>query len=190
MAHLNLVKIGNILKHQRLSLGLSIRELSTKCDVSAGAISQIETGKTAANLVSIYALCEALHFPISALFVEESDERISFVRNNERNSFFRNKSHGEDIFEELIINGEHDMWGGVIKMPPKTNSGDFYVHDGEEFVYILQGELEFSLENTETYSLKQGDTLYYPNEIGHKWENISEKDCEFMIVSTTRFDNT
>ena len=53
MAQLNLLRIGRLLKDQRISLGLSIRDLSVRSGVAAGTISQIETGKTSPNLVSI-----------------------------------------------------------------------------------------------------------------------------------------
>ena len=60
MSSLNLHKIGVLLKNQRLSLGYSIRDLSSLSGVAAGTISQIETGKTSPNLVSVHALCETL----------------------------------------------------------------------------------------------------------------------------------
>lgn len=188
MASLNLVRIGNTLKNQRLMLGLSIRDLSAKCGISAGTISQIETGKTAPNLVSVYALCETLGFPISALFIEDCDERISLVRKNERTSFTRNTSNGKAIDEAFIIKGDHEMWGGVITMPPHTSSGAFYYHEGEEFVFILEGKLTFELENYPPYELYKGDTLYYPNEIGHRWENNSDEDTKLLIISTSQFE--
>lgn len=190
MAELNLFRIGRLLKDQRISLGLSIRDLSARSGVAAGTISQIETGKTSPNLVSIYSICENLGFPISALFVEDSDERINLVRKNERPSFTRNVSEGRDITESLITKGDSEMWGGVIAMPPHTDSGSFYYHDGEEFVFILKGTLFFELEGHPVYELNQEDTLYYPNEIGHRWENRSDKEVQFMIVSTSEYTNT
>ena len=190
MAELNLFRIGRLLKDQRISLGLSIRDLSARSGVAAGTISQIETGKTSPNLVSIYSICENLGFPISALFVEDSDERINLVRKNERPSFTRNVSEGRDITESLITKADSEMWGGVIAMPPHTDSGSFYYHDGEEFVFILKGTLFFELEGHPVYELNQEDTLYYPNEIGHRWENRSDKEVQFMIVSTSEYTNT
>ena len=145
MAQLNLLRIGRLLKDQRISLGLSIRDLSVRSGVAAGTISQIETGKTSPNLVSIYSLCENLGFPISALFVEESDDRINLIRKDQRPSFTRNVSSGKEIRESLITRGDSDMWGGMVYMPPHTDSGAFYYHDGEEFVFILKGTLFFEL---------------------------------------------
>lgn len=171
-------------------MGLSIRELSAKSGVAAGTISQIETGKTSPNLVSIYSLCETLNFPISALFLEDNSDRIKLVRKDERVSFVRNTSNTESIIESLITKGDTQMWGGVVDMPAHTDSGDFYYHEGEEFVFILDGTVTFMLEGAPNYDLTVGDTLYYPNEIGHRWENKSDAPARFLIVSTSEFKNS
>lgn len=190
MSELNLIRIGNLIKMRRIGMGLSIRELSSKSGVAAGTISQIETGKTSPNLVSIYSLCQTLNFPISALFLEDNSDRIKLVRKNERVSFVRNTSHQEAIVESLITKGDTKMWGGVVDMPPHTDSGDFYYHEGEEFIFILEGQITFFLESAPEYVLEAGDTLYYPNEIGHRWENASDNPAKFMIVSTSEFKNS
>lgn len=187
MSKLNLTRIGFLLKNRRVESGLSIRELSIKSGVAAGTISQIETGKTSPNLVSVYSLCETLHFPISALFIQDDTDRVKLVRKNERTSFVRNTSNGESIVESLVTKGESRMWGGIIDMPAGTNSGDYYYHGGEEFVFMLEGSITFSLDQVGNYILETGDTLYYPNEIGHRWENHTKEPAKFLIVSTSEF---
>lgn len=187
MSKLNLTRIGFLLKNRRVESGLSIRELSIKSGVAAGTISQIETGKTSPNLISVYSLCETLNFPISALFIQDDTDRVKLVRKNERTSFVRNTSNGESIVESLVTKGESRMWGGIIDMPAGTNSGDYYYHGGEEFVFMLEGSITFSLDQVGNYILETGDTLYYPNEIGHRWENHTKEPAKFLIVSTSEF---
>lgn len=187
MSKLNLARIGFLLKNRRVESGLSIRELSIKSGVAAGTISQIETGKTSPNLVSVYSLCETLNFPISALFIQDDSDRVKLVRKNERTSFVRNTSNGESIVESLITKGESRMWGGIVDMPAGTDSGNYYYHGGEEFVFVLEGSITFSLDQVGNYVLEAGDTLYYPNEIGHRWENHTKKPAKFLIVSTSEF---
>ena len=187
MSELNLARIGRLLKNQRIINGLSIRELSARSGVAAGTISQIETGKSSPNLISVHALCEALRFPISALFMEESADQIKLVRKNERSSFVRNSSADKDIIESMITKAGSKMWAGAITMPPHTDSGEYYYHDGEEFVFVLEGELTFMLENNPPVLLAKEDTLYYPNTIGHRWENQTDETVHFLIVSTSEY---
>lgn len=128
-----------------------------------------------------------MNFPISALFIQDDTDRVKLVRKNERTSFVRNTSNGESIVESLVTKGESRMWGGIIDMPAGTNSGDYYYHGGEEFVFMLEGSITFSLDQVGNYILETGDTLYYPNEIGHRWENHTKEPAKFLIVSTSEF---
>lgn len=43
------------------------------------------------------------------------------------------------------------------------------------------------LEQVGSYVLEVGDTLYYPNEIGHRWKNHTKSSAKFLIVSTSEF---
>ena len=131
-------------------------------------------------------MCSA-HFPISALFIQDDSDRVKLVRKNERTSFVRNTSNQETILESLITKGDSRMWGGIIDMPAGTDSGDYYYHGGEEFVFVMEGSITFYLEQVGSYVLEVGDTLYYPNEIGHRWENHTKEPAKFLIVSTSEF---
>ncbi|MEL7648857.1 MAG: XRE family transcriptional regulator [Sedimentibacter sp.] len=187
MDDIDLLAIGNFIKQKRLEQGLSIRELSAKSNVAAGTISQIETGKTSPNLMSLNAICNALRFPVSALFIENSSDKIKLVRKNERMTFVRNVSNGKELLESNITKGENEMWGSIVQVPPKSDSGPYYYHDGEEFVFILKGTLTFDLENNPAYILDEHDTLYYPNSIGHRWMNESDDEVQMLIVSTSQY---
>ncbi|MFQ9511089.1 MAG: helix-turn-helix domain-containing protein [Lachnospiraceae bacterium] len=187
MANIDLIKIGNYIKKRRLEQGLSIRDLAAKSGIAASTISQIETGKTSPNITSLNAICDSLNFPVSSLFVEEDSARIKLVRKNERRTFIRNVSNGRALVESMITNGNFDMWGAVIDIPPHSDSGNYYYHEGEEFVFILKGVLEFDLENNGIYHLEEQDTIYYPNQVGHRWINESDEYTQMLIVSTTPF---
>lgn len=187
METINLVAIGNFIKQRRMDKGLSIRDLSAISSVAAGTISQIETGKTSPNLTSLNAICNALRFPVSALFIENSSEKIKLVRKNEQISFVRNVSNGKTLLESIITKGDNDMWGGLIEMPPKTDSGPYYYHEGEELVIVLKGTIIFDLENNPPYVLNEHDTLYYPNTIGHRWMNDSDDTIQMLMVSTSPY---
>ena len=187
METLDLTAIGNFIKQRRLDQGLSIRDLSEKSGIAAGTISQIETGKTSPNLTSLNSICNALRFPVSALFIENSSDKIKLVRKNERKPFIRNISNGKELLESNITKGDNEMWGSIIEMPPKSDSGPYYYHEGEEFVFILKGTITFDLENNPPYVLNEHDTLYYPNFIGHRWVNESESPVQMLIVSTSQY---
>ncbi len=184
---MDLQKIGQILKEKRQALHLSTRDLSSLSGVAASTISQIETGKTSPNLLTLQAICDSLEIPVFSLFIEEKSS-IKLVRADERKSFIRNESNGKSLIESVIIQGKNEMHAATIDVPSHTDSGDFAHHDGEEFVYVLEGSVIFELETHGTYRLEQNDSLYYRNCIGHRWYNDNDVDAKILMVTTSPYD--
>lgn len=187
MTDLDLAKIGNILKNRRLEKNMSIRDLSARSDTAASTISQIETGKTSPNLLTLKALCNALDVPVYSLFMDEEISNVRLVRHNEQQTFIRNISNGKALVESLITQGKNEMWGAIIDIPSGSDSGTFAHHGGEELVFVLEGRLHFELENYQNYDLEKYDTLYYPNYVGHRWINAYDEDAKILMVSTSPY---
>ena len=103
---MDLNKIGKTLKEHRLGQNLSIRDLSNMSNVAASTISQIETGKTSPNLLTLKSICDALNLPVFSLFLEEDDEQVQLVRHMDQKSFVRNMSNGKSLIESLIRSEE------------------------------------------------------------------------------------
>ena len=185
---MNLEFIGSTLQQHRLSRAMSIRELSSISGIASSTISQIETGKNSPNLLTLKAICDALDIPVFSLFMEEDQTKIRLVRKDDREPFVRNTSKGAPVKESLIIQGKNEMYGGVVEMPPHTDSGAFSHHGGEEFVFVLEGTINFYLEGHNEYELHEEDTLYYPNYIGHRWENKSDSTVKMLMVSTSPYN--
>ncbi len=59
-----------------------------------------------------------------------------------------------------------------------------YKHPGEEFVYVMHGELEITV-GSEVYHLKPGETIHFDSEIKHKLRNLSNEKCELIVVLYT-----
>ncbi|MCP4367190.1 MAG: cupin domain-containing protein, partial [Deltaproteobacteria bacterium] len=54
-------------------------------------------------------------------------------------------------------------------------------HEGEEFVYVLEGNIEITVgENINR--LKKGETLHFNSGIRHKMRNIGSEKSELIVV--------
>ena len=62
---------------------------------------------------------------------------------------------------------------------------DWSRHTGEEFVYVLSGEVELFTEFYEPVRLGEGDALYIDSRMGHRVISVSAEDAEVLLVSTT-----
>jgi transcriptional regulator with XRE-family HTH domain len=69
--------IGEKLRAARLNVGISLRELARKSEMSASMLSQIETGKAYPSVRSIYDIAAALDLPVDYFFPGRADARLT-----------------------------------------------------------------------------------------------------------------
>ena len=65
--------------------------------------------------------------------------------------------------------------------PMKDHEGVGYQHEGEEFVYVLQGSVEIAVGD-HINMLDAGDSLHFNSGIRHRMRNVSENRAEMLVV--------
>ena len=178
--------IGGTIRNQRQSKGISVRELARLTGLSPSAISQIETGKSIPNILTMKAIAEVLDISVISFLLDDPENKISLVKRKERKHLIRNAALTGNLHEEFLAGGRNfQMEPAIISVPPRADSGRAISHPGEEFIYIFQGHLQYTLEGVKDYDLEEGDSLYYPCTIPHRWVNPSaETEARFLIVAT------
>jgi quercetin dioxygenase-like cupin family protein len=63
----------------------------------------------------------------------------------------------------------------------KAEKLSYFSHDGEEFIYLLEGVLEFRTENQQ-YILYPGDSLYFESSIPHAYRALERKNARALTV--------
>jgi len=61
---------------------------------------------------------------------------------------------GPGVRMELLAWGNTVMEPHLFRIAPQAGSGESYAHEGEEFLFLLRGELKIALADEE-YSLKR-----------------------------------
>jgi transcriptional regulator with XRE-family HTH domain len=180
------LEIGLTIRNQRQMKGISIRELARLTGLSPSAISQIETGKSVPSILTMKAIAEALNISVISFLLDDLENKISLVKQGERQRLIRNTTPTGNLNEEFLAGGRNfQMEPAIISVPPRADSGKAISHPGEEFIYVLQGRLQYFLEGVKDYDLDEGDSLYYPCTIPHRWMNSSdETEARFLIVAT------
>jgi quercetin dioxygenase-like cupin family protein len=72
----------------------------------------------------------------------------------------------------------------VIIEPREKHKMVEYRHPGEEFIYVLKGEMEITLGNRVTL-LKQGESIHFDSETKHKLRNLSDERCDLIVTLYT-----
>lgn len=181
--------IGEKLKKSRNEKGMSLRELATKVDLSASFLSQIEQGKASPSIENLKKIANTLDVRVSYL-IEDEDEEIRNIQYNKESEMRYLESKGSNIKMALLMptNKEKNMEPIIYEIGINGESGrDFYSHGGEEFIYIIDGELDVYIADKK-YKLVKGDSLYFKSHLQHRFKNISKKQVKALwVVSPPTF---
>ena len=90
---------------------------------------------------------------------------------------------GAGVRMELLAWGDTVMEPHLFRIAPEAGSGDPYTHEGEEFIYVLRGDLEIAVDGEE-YRLKPGDSFYFESRNEHHWKNPGKKETLVLWVNT------
>lgn len=185
MEHRQTPNVGANLRTWRQQRGLSIRALAELCGISPNTISLIERGVTSPSVATLHQLAMALQVPITSFFEERGEvERVISSRPGKR-AFTGN----EDALLENLGSGLEGqlLEPFLVTLQPGADSGrQVMVHKGHEFVYCLQGLLEYEIEG-QVFCLTAGESLLFEAPLPHRWRNPgSDKAVFLLIFQTTR----
>ena len=90
---------------------------------------------------------------------------------------------GPGIRMELLAWGNTVMEPHLFRIKPQAGSGESYTHEGEEFLFVLRGELKISLADEE-YHLKRGDSFYFESATPHHWKNPGPSETWLLWINT------
>jgi quercetin dioxygenase-like cupin family protein len=151
----------------------------------------LEKNVISPSLDSLLKLSEKLNAqPIYFLMDRESGPMQKMVINpTERQEVHPPNIKNSEVKLELLVSDTLNR-----RMEPylltfrkgKSVEGHFYPHKGDEFAYVIEGEMEFEIQE-EKHLLKKGDSLYLGSTFPSKWANIGMGDATLLwIVSPPR----
>jgi len=180
------ISVGAKLRAIRSERGLSQRELAQRAGVSANAISLIERDENSPSVATLQSLASALQIKMSYFFEHEETRQVLHVKANERPSISSKGVRIEGIGGEL---SRQEMEPFRITLAPHSESGDRQVvHTGHEFVYCLNGRVEYIIDGR-IYKLEAGDFLMFEAHLPHVWRNLTDQQAEFLLVLQTPGDS-
>lgn len=63
--------------------------------------------------------------------------------------------------------------------------GELIRHAGQEFIFILEGEMDVYTEFYEPRRLRKGESMYFDSSMGHAYVTVSDEPCRFLTVCTS-----
>ena len=172
---------------------MSLRELSKQSGLSVGFLSLVERGRSSLALTSLSNVAKALGLELSNFF--PSEETGEETRQKASPLPYVYRAGGEGQLGIISSQRTYTMLSprgpGLVLEPmfvtvqPGDNMDEPYAHDGEEFAYVLSGELVFIVEGVE-YRLYPGDSIYLRSTVSHAMRNDTDEPVQAIWVLTPR----
>jgi len=177
------IDIGSKVKELRNSRKMTLKDLSEQTNLSIGFLSQMERGLTAVATDSLSKIAAALGVDLSYFFSNPRRAKKCILRSYEK-EVFQVQDSGFIIYHLTNEVGNKEMLPRLIELLPNNSdeSLDVYPHEGEEFIYVLEGILTLVIDN-ENYELFPGDSAHYNSTIPHNWGNYTNKMVKFIEVN-------
>ena len=181
------LNIGQKIRRLRKEERLTLQDLSDLSGLSKPLLSQIENDQVIPPIATLLKIAKGLKVGIHFFFEEEEDrQKLVLLRSGEQKSSRRRS--GNDSPQNYLY---HSLAPGMRQksMEPflvefEAGSWDdslLYRHDGEEFIYLLEGELEFHY-GKEIMILKSGDSIYYDSSESHGYISHGSEKAKAVAV--------
>jgi DNA-binding transcriptional MerR regulator/mannose-6-phosphate isomerase-like protein (cupin superfamily) len=170
--------VGPRLRQLRTQRGAGLAEVAAAAGISVGFLSAIERSQMSASVGTLRRLARYYRTNILAFF-DPSDSNTRLVRPEKRKVL----NAGPGVRMELLAWGNTVMEPHLFRIAPQADSGEPYAHEGEEFLFVLRGELKIALADEE-YHLKRGDSFYFESATPHHWKNSGRGETWLLWVNT------
>jgi transcriptional regulator with XRE-family HTH domain len=175
--------LGSRIQSIRQQKSISLEALSRLTGFDVDFLSKIETNQVQPQLGTLIRLSKALDSAFGRLISGRGDQHFAITRKDERKVISRSTSkQGQKniyTYKSLApeVRGRH-MEALVVTLEENPDE-DMSVHDGEEFIYVLDGVVSFSIGD-EVFDLEPGDSVYYLSTTPHL---IASKSGQATILA-------
>lgn len=179
--------LGMRLRALRNARGWTLDQASQASGLARSTLSKIENGLMSPTYDALLKLAAGFALDVAELFREPEVQMGSGRRSISRRG--QGPLHETPYYQHQLLCTElahKRMMPFVtrIRVHALEQFDEWSRHAGEEFLYVLSGEIEVHSECYQPVRLGVGDSIYFDSRMGHRVRSLSEQDAEVLWVST------
>ncbi len=177
--------LGERIKKARESRGLTLKDIRSRTGISANVLKQVESNELTPPLGQLIKLGKALDMKMGYFISPGVDKPLTVVRKDQRRMVSR---YGEKksavygyYYESLAAEkGNRVMEPFIVTLLP-TGKEELSTHDGQEFIFVLNGEMKVQV-GKQVEVLQAGDCVYYDSNKPHYVGTVGKKKTTILAV--------
>ena len=178
--------IGSKIRNLRTKREMTLQDLATLTGLSKPNLSQIENNLVSPPIATLLKISSALGVEIGHFFQDSPHETdIVVVRKDQRHGIAKGKhiSHiGYQYHPLAYAKINKSMEPFVVHMEDREPDDiTFNNHRGEEFLYVLEGTLEFHSGN-KIVTLEEGDSIYFDSVVPHGYRGVDGTATVLVVI--------
>jgi transcriptional regulator with XRE-family HTH domain len=175
--------LGAQLRAVRRRLGYSLADVAAKTSISRSFLALVEGGRSDIAISRLMRLVSFYGISLADLVPNAAPAHPIVVRKDARTLLDHSQAEGLTFF--LAAPSAHRaMMPTVVVLEPRAEMAEPARHDGEEFLYILEGSLVLEVEDAGRFLLDEGDCAYYDSSRGHAYKNVGSGAARILAVVT------
>ena len=173
--------VGRKLRSLRHATGRTLEQVAGEVGIAPSVLSTLERTSQGVSVAVLHNLAAYFETTVSSLSGEDELEARAVVRAGERRAWPRTTP---GVTVQLLAEGHNQMDCHRFVLEAGASSEGAYRHEGEEFVYVLSGRVEFIIDGEHFHDLGPGDSLYFASRRRHAWVNRHDGETVLLWINT------
>lgn len=173
-------QLGAAIRKRRKQMGLTLQALSDASGVSVGYLSQVERDNATPSLGTLAQISDALDVALE-FFIATPKPTAGLSRSGQRPQF--SLPNAGLTYEPLTNDFPGSELSSYILHVPPGYASETVSHEGEEILYVFEGEIDQTLDG-QVLRMGVGDCLHYSGQIPHSWRNPTAQPARILWTGT------
>lgn len=181
-------ELGRRVNRIRKEAGLTLQDVAARSGVSISTLSKIENGRSAAGIDTVIKIARGLSVLFQRLVEDDTSTNATRL-----SRLVVTRAGDADTYPTEIY--DYSDFSAQLRRPQlmplmisvKTRSVpalvDWSTHPGEEFILVLEGEIDLHTEHYAPQRLKLGDTAYFDSLMRHAFVAVGTNAARILSVS-------
>jgi transcriptional regulator with XRE-family HTH domain len=175
--------LGRSLRAARRRAGLTMDALAELSGVSQPHLSQMENGRVSPSISTLYRLANALGVSPQQLLPNMAQDELQVIRAGSVPTTPIVDSPSAALARVLVGSPGKLLQAQEVTVSPGQDLGQWFQHEGEEFIYVATGSILIELLGRSSGELAAGDCAWYPSSLEHRWQLAGDESARLIAVS-------
>ena len=181
------LNLGERVRALRKAKNWTLEQAAQQAGLARSTLSKIENGQMSPTFDAVRKLATGLEITVPQLFTPPKSDKIlarrSITKLGEGKGLVT-ATYEHEILAADLTQKRMMPYRATVRARKFEDFDGWVRHDGEEFLYVLTGIVQFYTEFYESVELRRGDSAYYDASMGHNLVSTSQEDAVILWVTS------